>query len=301
LATTQQFGDGGQTDVFLVDRFGQLQAFWKVGSGDWNGPVGLGPTGFAPPGAYVAASQQIGVADQTDVFVVDQSGQLAVFWIKGSAGWNGPLKLGPAGFAPAGAPIAVSQQFGADNQTNVYVVDDAGQLNVFWANNGGSWFGPAKIGPAGLHLPGAHIAASQQFGALNQTDVFVVDKTGRLNVFWVQNAGAWNGPEALSTAGFAASDGALAATQQFGAPNQTDVVLVDAKGQVSVFWVNDAGAWQGPQSISFPGFAPPGAPMAASPQFGVANQTDVFSINNAGQPSAFWVQSTGPWNGPTVL
>ena len=44
LVTTQQFGLNGQTDVFLVNRFGQLHAFWKVDSGGWNGPVGIGPT-----------------------------------------------------------------------------------------------------------------------------------------------------------------------------------------------------------------------------------------------------------------
>ncbi|WP_027282978.1 hypothetical protein, partial [Roseomonas gilardii] len=37
------------------------------------------------------------------------------------------------------------------------------------------------------------VAASQQFG-LNQTDVFLVDGQGNLNVFWVGGGGAWNGP-----------------------------------------------------------------------------------------------------------
>ena len=40
--------------------------------------------------------------------------------------------------------------------------------------------------------PGASIAASQQIG-LSQTDVFIVDKNGNLQVMWVVNAGAWAG------------------------------------------------------------------------------------------------------------
>ena len=50
----------------------------------------------------------------------------------------------------------------------------------------------------------AVLAASyvQQFGATNQTDVFLLNQTGTNApgwpvVFWVGGAGAWNGPKAL--------------------------------------------------------------------------------------------------------
>jgi hypothetical protein len=64
---------------------------------------------------------------------------------------------------------------------------------VMWVVGGGVWAGPVPIGPPGMFSPGAPIAASQQFG-LNQTDVFVVDRNGTLNVAWVVEAGAWTGP-----------------------------------------------------------------------------------------------------------
>ena len=42
---------------------------------------------------------------------------------------------------------------------------------------------PVRNGRAGLLF----------FGLANQTDVFLFDKNSRLNVFWVDNVGAWNG------------------------------------------------------------------------------------------------------------
>ena len=86
------------------------------------------------------------------------------------------------------------------SQTDVFVVDKRGNLQVMWVVNAGAWGGPGQIGPAGLFNPGTHLAASQQFG-LNQTDVFAVDKNGTLQVVWVFNAGAWGGPGPIAPAG----------------------------------------------------------------------------------------------------
>jgi hypothetical protein len=215
VAASQQLGLN-QTDVFVVDKNGTLNVLWVVEAGAWSGPGAIGPAGIFSPGAPVAASQQFGAANQTDVFVVDKAGQLNVFWVNNAGAWSGPLGIGPAGIFPPGAPVAASQQFGAANQTDVFVVDKAGQLNVFWVNNAGAWSGPLGIGPAGFALAGASVAASQQFGAVNQTDVLVVDKAGKLNVFWVNNAGPWSGPLGIGPAGFAPAPALVAASQQYG-------------------------------------------------------------------------------------
>jgi hypothetical protein len=297
IAVSQQFGAVNQTDVFVVDKAGQLNVFWVNSAGAWGGPLGIGPAGFAPAGAAIAVSQQFGAVNQTDVFVVDQAGQLNVFWVNNAGAWGGPVGIGPAGFAPAGAAIAASQQFGAVNQTDVFVVDKAGQLNVFWVNNAGAWAGPLGIGPAGIFPPGAPVTASQQFG-LNQTDVFVVDKNGTLNVLWVAASGAWSGPGAIGPAGIFSPGAPVAASQQFGAVNQTDVFVVDKTGQLKVFWVNNASAWGGPLGIGSAGFASVGAAVAASQQFGAVNQTDVFVADTAGQLNVFWVNNAGAWGGP---
>jgi len=301
LAASQQFGvAAGQTDVFMVGQNGQLQVFWAVGNGSWNGPIGIGPTGLAPAGAHVCASQQFGVAaGQTDVFMVGQNGQLQVFWAEASGGWSGPLGIGPTGFAPAGAPVAVSQQFGAENQTNVFVVNNSGQLNTFWAEGSGAWQGPVPISAAGFATAGAHVAVSQQFGAANQTDVFTISKSGQLCTFWVESAGTWNGPVQISAPGYCSPIGAVVATQQFGAENQTNVAVIDAGGQMNIFFIENASPWAGPVQLGPGGFAPPGSPVAASQQFGATNQTDLFTINNAGQPQVFWVVAANTWGGPS--
>jgi hypothetical protein len=57
----------------------------------------------------------------------------------------------------------------------------------------GAWHAPLAITPSGNAPKGAHLAASNQFGIGNQTDVFVVDNTGFTQVSWVQT-GAWQGP-----------------------------------------------------------------------------------------------------------
>jgi hypothetical protein len=178
------------------------------------------------------------------------------------------------------------------------VVDKHGQLYVFWVRGGGQWQGPNKIGPTGFRAPpGANLAVSQQFGAFEQTNAFVVDTQGQLQVFWIQG-GDWTGPQSIGKSGFTQPGAAMAATQQFGALNQTDVALFDSNGLLNVFFVQNNGGWQGPVQISPTGFAPPGAPLGASQQFGADNQTDLFTINNAGQVGVFFVQSGNPWGGP---
>ncbi|MHC5822041.1 MAG: hypothetical protein ACYT04_40800, partial [Nostoc sp.] len=167
------------------------------------------PMGYFVAGGGIVASQQFG-ANQTDVFSVDQSGQLNVFWVVGEGVWQGPLTISPAGIANPGSFIAASQQFGT-NQTDVFLVDKNGQLNLFWVVGEGVWNGPFKLGPAGIANPGSFIAASQQFGA-NQTDVFLVDKNGQLNLFWVVGEGVWNGPFKLGPAGIANPGSFIAAS-----------------------------------------------------------------------------------------
>jgi hypothetical protein len=243
LAASRQFGLD-QTDVLGVDKNGTVNVLWVVGGGVWSS-VPIGPAGMFLPGAALAASQQFGL-NQTDVFGVNKNGTLNVMWVVGGGVWAGPVPIGPAGMFPPGAPLAASQQFGLD-QTDVFVVDKNGTLNVMWVVGGGVWAGPVPIGPPEMFPPGAHVAASRQFG-LNQTDVFVVDKNGTLNVIWVVGAGVWAhvpiGPARRFPPG-----APLAASQQFGL-DQTDVFVVDNTGVLNVMWVVGAGVWAGPQPIT---------------------------------------------------
>jgi hypothetical protein len=110
------------------------------------------------------------------------------------------------------------------------------------------------VDPSGQARRGAAIAASQQFGAANQTDAFLISQNGALNVFWLDSAGTVSGPEVIGTAGFAPSGGAVAACEQFGAGGQTDVFVVNntgpgAPGWPVVCWVVGSGSWGGPKAL----------------------------------------------------
>jgi hypothetical protein len=301
LAVSQQFGAPNQTNVYAVDRAGQPVVFYVDNAGHWSSSMPLGPTGLAIRGAALAASQQFGAPNQTDLFLVAQNGQLNVLWVQGTGAWGGPVPIGAGGLFPTGGALAVVQQFGAPNQTDVFLFDNNGQLNVFWVQGVGAWGGPVPVGAKGIAPSGANLAASQQFGAPNQTDVFFFDNNGQLHVFWVQGVGAWGGPVPIGVKNTAPPGAPLAASRQFGAPNQTDVFFVDNSGQLNVFWVQDTGGWGGPVPISELGIAPAGASVAASQQFGASNQTDVFLVDNNGQLNVFWVQGVGTWNGPLKL
>jgi hypothetical protein len=196
---------------------------------------------------YLAAGRQVGL-NQTDVFLVDEYGRLDVFWVDGGGAWQGPKQIGATGLAEAQfTPISVSQQIGL-NQTDIFLTDNTGQLDVFWVNGGGTWQGPQKIGVPGLFSHSNSVAASQQFG-LNQTDVFAVDANDQLDVFWVDGGGPWGGPLKIGPDGLAnGPDGHIAASQQFGL-NQTDVFMIDQWENLDVFWVDGAGGWNGPLVI----------------------------------------------------
>jgi len=312
VAASQQFGAKNQTDVFVIGQNGQLNVFWVQGAGAWNGPLKIGPAKHTRSGANLAVSRQFGV-DRTDVFLVDRNGQLNVFSVEGAGSWSDqPVLIGPKDFAPEGAPLASSRRFGVPNQTDVFVVGNDGQLSVFSVQGAGSWSEPEKIGAAGTFPKGAHVAASQQFGT-DRTDVFVVDKKGQLSMLWVEGAGSWSQePAPMSPKDFAVPGAPVAVSRRFGAKNQTDVFLVDKDGTLSLFWAEGAGAWNGPESIGPAGIAPSassssrGAFVAASPQSGATDQTNVFILNETGTngpgwPTRFWVEGAGSWSGPAAL
>src|SRR5439155_21784172 len=89
-----------QADVFSVAYNGAVQVRWVQGAGNWNGPLAISPPGLAPPGAHLAVSNQFGLPNQTDVFVVDNNGTAQVLWVQRAGNWNGPLANKPPGLAP---------------------------------------------------------------------------------------------------------------------------------------------------------------------------------------------------------
>jgi hypothetical protein len=258
IAVSQQFGvSPPRTDVFVVDSNGALTVT------GFNPPVaGPGPIGWQttqeitaqhlfPPGAPVAASQQFGL-QQTDVFVVDNNGQLnVVWWASGfnNNNWQGPYAMPlPTGVQiPVLANIAVSQQFGVSPpQTDVFIVDTNGALTVSWV--GADPWQTQEISAQQLFPSGAPLAASQQFGTPSpQTDVFVVDTSGNLDVMYVVSGGVWQGPGNPIGTGFP-YEASIAVSQQFGT-EQTDVFVINGSGYRTVSWVLQGNPWNGPLQI----------------------------------------------------
>jgi hypothetical protein len=302
IVASKRFGTDNQTDVFLIDQSGQLQVFLASPSGV-TGPTAIGPKNITAKGGPLAVARHLN-ANQTDVFLFDSTGQLNVFSGPATGAWQGPVKIGPASFAPKGAQLTVSQFFGA-NQTGVFAVDTTGTLSALVSTGGAAWQGPDKISKAGFAKAGGHVTVGQRAGAGNQTDVHLVDKKGQLNVFSAQGTGPWSGPVAIGPTDFAAAGAPVAVVMQSGG-SQTNVFVTDKKGSLHLFSVDGANPWSGPQQIGEPGVTTSGAFIAASPQFGVSNQYDIFLINQTGAsapgwPVVLWGPGTNSWSGPKAL
>jgi hypothetical protein len=181
--------------VFVVGANGGIDVSRVQGGGTWHGPLPItGTPGTSTPGAGLTASNQFGIPDQTDVFVVENDDAIHLSWVEGGGSWQGPLRITPTGVEEPGAELASSQQFGVSNQTDVFAVEKDGTIDVSWVRGGGTWGGPLAITKTGFADSGVALAASNQFGISSQTDVFVVGTDGATHVSWVEGGGTWDGP-----------------------------------------------------------------------------------------------------------
>jgi hypothetical protein len=241
VAASQQFGIHNQTDVFAVNKRGNLTVIYITGS-NWEGPVTLSNGGF-PSKSGVAVSQRFG-RDITDVFAVNTSGALTVTSVEGAGKWSGQTLLSPPNTFVPGSPLAAGRQFGL-TQSDVFVVDKNGALTVTWFD-GSNWNQPKRISAPGIFPPGANVATSEQFGFQDQTDVFAVNQTGQLTVSWVTKDSEWDGPQPISPSNLYTPGASLSAYQQVGINDQTDVFVHDKQGTLNVFYVTKNDPWTGP-------------------------------------------------------
>lgn len=317
------FGNAQRTNLFAIGSTGQLTLFYVSSSNKWRQyrPVGsanfppYGPL-FAPPGAALAVSNQFGLPNQTDVFVVDSTGQLNVFWCANSDGdWSGPRAISQPPFAaPPGAPVAATTwvieaapdaDFGV-NLTGVFVVDDTGTLMVLSVANDGPWSAPRAISDPQFAAPGAAVAAYNSVSG--HAAVFVIDLNGAVAIFSASATGGWSAPKIISSLGFIAPANApIAVSARYGVEDQVDIYVVDQVGQLHVFSLISLASsgipggefWVG--GTIGPAFAAPGSPVAVSRQFGVADQNDVFVVDDTGALNVFWANGNAAWNGPLVI
>jgi hypothetical protein len=289
-------GDEGQVDCVFVGIDGAVYVMWTVAPAVWANPVRLTSPGIAPAGAPVALHHQ-GGPNQLDAVFVDSNGVVNVMWVVGMGAWQGPVGLTPPNTAPPGAPVALHYQV-SDHQLDAVFVDNNGVVNVMWVIDGGAWQGPVGLTPPNTAPPAAPVALENQIGP-QQLDAVFVDRNGVVNVMWVVDAGAWQGPVGLTLPNTAPPGTPIALHHQTG-PQQLDAVFVDGNGVVNVMWVVDAGVWQGPVGLTSPNAAPPGGPVTLVNQGG-PNQLDALFVNGNGVINVMWVVDAGAWQGPVGL
>ena len=95
LRWPKRLGTTDQTDVFLIDKNGQLNVFSLDSNGKWGGLVKVGSQNLAPSGSPLVVSPQFGVSDRLDVFVIGQTDANhqwlpALFSQVGTNPWQGP-------------------------------------------------------------------------------------------------------------------------------------------------------------------------------------------------------------------
>lgn len=191
------------------------------------------------PGGPFAVSQQFGLL-QTDLFAIAVTGQLVVFFVSGSGHWSKKTDLlGPVNMAHPNCCLAATLQNGTDNQTNVFLIDQNNQLQMFSVVGGERWNGPSQISDNKLSsLPqGAPLATYQQ-GNGKTTGVCVFDNNGQLNIFSVKGAG--NIPQAPVLIGLPTglvSSGFQLSVRQDG--GNVSVFFVDTSGTVNMVSFDD--------------------------------------------------------------
>jgi hypothetical protein len=187
------------------------------------------------------ATPRYGAPGQTDVFGVAADGALTVTWATGRSEWA-TAALTAAGFAPPGAAIATSPQYGVADQTDVFVTGRNGAVELLWASGDGVWHS-APVSAPGFALPGAALATSPQYGVAGQTDVFVTGANGAVDLLWASGQGVWRSAP-ISAVGFALPGAALATSPQYGVAGQTDVFVTGRNGAVDLLWATGQGSWR---------------------------------------------------------
>jgi CubicO group peptidase (beta-lactamase class C family) len=280
-----------ELSVFVIDSYGSLARFTIDGAGRVSGPTKVRALWFAPLGAQLSAAPSA-TSGSVDVFVVDATGTLTCSTVSNGVVPGGPQTVTEPGIAPAGGGITTTVRLGVPGRTDTYLVQGDGSIFGYWRNPAGRWTGPENVSGLGTAPPGAPVTASQRFGTTDQTDVFVIDTTGALNVFSSAQLGPWS-RTTITPQGFAPPGAAIAAAREFGTTDRTNVFVVDTTGRLNVASAQGSGAFTTPERISDPMF-PPGAPIAVSPHSGSPSQSDVFLVAEDGSYWVFYI-TAGRW------
>jgi len=266
---------GNWSDFFAVDASGTVQRFTQHTTFDPAAPMIGTPVsdpGVAPPSAPLAVDLRVPEVTETypytDVFVVDTKGDLWSFakrtsledqsWVSTRMPKPADVVLLPGSFIVTGYQVHEDSNGNSEgySQLDVFVVDAAGRLQVWWAGQEGDWSYMPMTNGDGL-VPGGPLATGRQSYTMpwqntpigNQLDVFAVDASGALRRWYVYQTGNWTADVVPSSGPLPA--GAHIATgyqgndeDDDGIVHQLDVFVVGSDGRINIFWQSDKAPWQ---------------------------------------------------------
>jgi hypothetical protein len=277
-----------QLEVFVVGVDGAVRGIYKAHNGAWQAPFTLTDAGLAPPGAHLAAAFYP-LNNQLEVFVVDRIGRVDVIWKAQNGAWKPAAGL-QEGFAPPGAPLAVVYQ-PLNEQLEVFAVGDDGSVRGIWKAQNSTWKAPFWPAPAGFAPAGANIAGVF-YPSNNQLELFVIDRSGTLNVIWKAQNGAWKAPVGLQT-DFAAPGAPLAVAYQ-PLNEQLEVFAVSANGSLHGLSKARNSQWGGQFSLGTGGFAFAKAPITAT-FYPAQNELAVITTDSVTSSKLAWKLNNGAW------
>jgi hypothetical protein len=297
------YDSGGRGGVFFADTDGQLD-------GDLS-PIQLNLGAEAVLGFWIADIAPSDTAQTPGLAIgVFHRGDWheAVDYYEDAhrANWRFPSV--PAWFRDQGAMYC----FSGGGAGAAYMALPVGNLNdgavwTTWEANGGPWRDgdhdrhPLPVSTSGLAPAGSPVVAVAQNP--QQIDVFVVGHDGAVWATWESHDGPWRDgrknrwPARVTPPCLAPPGAPVAAAKQN--DNQLDVFVVGHDGAIWVTWESHDGPWHNgeggrlPVRISPPGFAPPGAHLAAAKQND--RQLDVFVVRDDGAIWVTWEADDGPW------
>jgi hypothetical protein len=225
--------------------------------------VGTALTGalcvLASPAPPAAAAQARDTA-----FFIDASGGLTSFGLGSGGTWSDAVQLGPAGLAPAGAPVTATP------------VQDGSVAAFFAGSNGAVYVGcpgqssPAPVTASGVAQPGGAIGA-----ALAGTAVLVafagaadgLDVTALISNPCTPPHPPKSVATILDSASWAATGGQLTVAGL--ADGEFGVFCFDRTGAGRALWRSAGGTWS--ESVTLPaGTAAPGGSIAVTPSSGAS-------------------------------
>jgi hypothetical protein len=249
VAAATRGGVAGELDYFGVDGKTEQLTVTRDSGGTWGSDKTITPQNTLTNFAGLVASPRYGVPDETDVFAVNGQGRLILTTANGGGAWTHRFISSAHKLAPSGS-LAVTEDAGTPNQTDLFSIDGHGDLVELTSLAGATWSPVKTIAVVGNLVHGGRLAASRDFGTRGQTDVFTFNNHGTLEVFSADAHGTWSAPTTIAAA-TAPPGAAIVAIKDSSVETQTDVFYIDKKGQPSMVW-SAGGNWQGPTALTKP-------------------------------------------------